>query len=358
MPATETQLVGGNFQDSLGNPLANGYLKMHLSQDCTVSGVGNICSGVDIKINLDANGNAVSGQSVWSNQVMSPQNNYYRVWGYTAAGQIAWGPNNQQVASGATFNLDLWVPNTVISWFPTIAQPNPPLLIEVNGVPTSSQTTANFESSNSSVAITDLGGGIINLEASGGPAFDTAGDGGFWGPGIVLDDFAMATLANSSTNLSPTSGLVFGFQFVLESEWTIRRCSTYLEVSSFFGQNFSFGIYDAVGTRVIDSGAFICVGNLPAADTVLTNTFSSVTLPPGTYYFVQSTWTIHNLTCSVNALGATNSITAQVYNANGLRTVVATNTYDGTSLPATLGTLTGVLGGVGLINCAAPFWEP
>ena len=168
MPATKTELIGGGFQDSEGNALANGYLKMHLSQDCTVTGVGNICSGIDITIQLDSNGNAVAGQYVWSNLVLSPQNNYYRVTGYSAAGQKAWGPNNQQVGSGATYNLDLWVPNTVISWFPTLFQPTQPLLVEIAGTPTSNQTLINFESSDASVTITNPSGGIINLQAAGG----------------------------------------------------------------------------------------------------------------------------------------------------------------------------------------------
>ena len=126
MAATKTQLLGGAFQDSEGNPLSLGYLKMKLSQDASVSGVGNICSGIEITIQLDVNGNVVASpaQSVWANTggVLSPINTYYHVTGYTAAGQRAWGPNNQQVAAGATFNLSSWVPNSVISWFPEVSQ--------------------------------------------------------------------------------------------------------------------------------------------------------------------------------------------------------------------------------------------
>ena len=45
MPATKTELTGGSFQDSEGNPLDGGYLTLRLSQDCTVSGVGNSLLG-------------------------------------------------------------------------------------------------------------------------------------------------------------------------------------------------------------------------------------------------------------------------------------------------------------------------
>ena len=201
MAATKTELTGGSFQDSLGNPLASGYLTMHLSQDCSVSGVGTVCSGIDITVNLDANGNVVAGQYVWSNLVMSPQNNYYKVTGFTAAGQRAFGPNNQQVASGATFNLDAWIPNSVISWFPDIQVPT---IIEVNGVPLSSPSPVNFESSDSSVTITNPSAGIIDLQASGGGG----GVLGKW-PGNWLGWNAAAVLGS---NIQTSSiGTLFNF---------------------------------------------------------------------------------------------------------------------------------------------------
>ena len=169
MPATKTQLLGGSFQDSLGNPLENGTLKFHLSQDCLVSGVGTVCSGIDVIIQLDSTGNVASSAStpsapnqyIWSNLVMTPQNNYYRVTGYTAQGQIAFGGNNQQVGSGATFNLDNWTPNTVLSWFPSIQN----LSLEVNGSQASSQVLQNLVEG-AGITITDEGGGVISFASS------------------------------------------------------------------------------------------------------------------------------------------------------------------------------------------------
>ncbi len=175
MSATITQLIGGSFQDAEGNLLANGYLTFKLSQDGSVAGVGNICSGIELKIQLDSMGNVASSTStppasnqyLWANPNISPINTFYKVVGYTAEGQRAFGSNNQQVASGSVFNLDLWVPNTVISWFPQTTQP---LLLEVNGTPNSSQQLLNLESTDSSVIITDLGNGNINFQ-SGASSF-------------------------------------------------------------------------------------------------------------------------------------------------------------------------------------------
>lgn len=153
MPATKVQLTGGVFQDPEGNVLANGYLKMVLSQDGSIAGVGQICSGVEIRIQLDANGSVVAGQFVWGNDQLLPTNSYYRVTGFTAAGQSAWGPNNQQVfGNGGTFDVGTWVPNVPISWNPPISVP----LLETNGVLNTKQTLLNL-----------IGGSGITLTADG-----------------------------------------------------------------------------------------------------------------------------------------------------------------------------------------------
>lgn len=170
MAASLTQLTGGNFQDANGNVLAYGYLTLKLSQDGNVSGVGNICSGVTITIQLDVNGNVasltsptpVANQYVWANSNIAPINTYYKVTGYTQEGQRAFGLNNQQVAAGATFNVGTWVPNSVISWFP-----NPQsLTLEINGTPASSQIIQNLEAG-TNITITDEGNGNIQITASG-----------------------------------------------------------------------------------------------------------------------------------------------------------------------------------------------
>lgn len=130
MPATKVQLIGGNFQDSEGNVLALGSLKMRLSQDESITGVGQIGAGIVLTIDLDSGG-AVSGspvQSVWGNDQMTPLNSFYVVTGYDARGQLAWGPNNQQViGDGGTFDVGTWIPNTVLSWtYPAAVGPTGP----------------------------------------------------------------------------------------------------------------------------------------------------------------------------------------------------------------------------------------
>jgi hypothetical protein len=169
---TKTQLLGGAFQDSEGNVLELGYLTFRLNQDSEVAGL-QICSGIEITIQLDTAGNVASSSStppaidqyIWATDVLNPVNAYYTVTGYTAEGQPAWGPNNQQISSGGvgggTFNLSSWIPNQVISWTPSLQSGT---AVQINGVPLSSTTLANFENSGT-VTFTDEGGGVIEASA-------------------------------------------------------------------------------------------------------------------------------------------------------------------------------------------------
>ncbi len=124
MTATPTQLIGGKFQDSIGNALALGTLKFKLNADNSVSGVSLVSAGIEVTINLDSSGSVdtVTPQKIWATDVMSVPNAFYTVTGYTAQGQPAWGPNVHQVTSGGlgggTFDVGTWVPNQVFSWTP------------------------------------------------------------------------------------------------------------------------------------------------------------------------------------------------------------------------------------------------
>ena len=173
MAATKVQLINGHWQDSEGNVLALGSLKMALVQDEQLSSsAGQICGGITLTILLDANGNVqgTSGdgfptQSVWPTDQMNPLGASYTVTAYSAAGELAWGPNyNLLVPSGATFDVDNWVPN---SSFVAAASGSGGTVLEVNGTPNVVQGLLNLESADSSVTITDLGNGTVNLEAAG-----------------------------------------------------------------------------------------------------------------------------------------------------------------------------------------------
>lgn len=173
MPSlTKTQLLGGAFQDSEGNVLASGVLVFKLNQDSEVSGI-QICSGIEVTVQLDSNGNVASSSStptapnqyIWANDILSPVNSFYRVTGYKSNGQPAWGPNNQQVVSGGvgggTFNTGLWVPNQVFSWVPS----SQPLTLEVNGTKNGSQSLLNLVAG-PNITLTDDGVGDVTVSGA------------------------------------------------------------------------------------------------------------------------------------------------------------------------------------------------
>lgn len=381
MPATKVQLIGGQFQDSEGNKLALGYLVMKLAMDANISGVGNIASGIEITIQLDSNGSVVSSpiQSVWGVDQMLPPNNYYRVTGYTAAGQPAWGPNNQQViGSGGTFDVGTWIPNQVLSWTPPVqatilevndvpntvqttlnleagtnitltdegdggvtidAAVSTPLQLQVNGTPNVSQTLLNLEAG-TNITLTDEGDGGVTIDASGGASF--SGNGSFmFGPGITDLDAIFNDLG-ADVPVSEAAGVITANQvvvyiFQLTVARTISKVTTVC-ASSNGGVTATFGIYTFAGAKVLDSGNFTCL----SSSGVQTNSITPVTFQPGIYWHAQATTSASApvfFGTKVSAGGETPSVLSS-WVKNATRAATAANPLSAGVLPATLGVLT------------------
>ena len=102
MPSSfqKAQIVGGGFQSADGSPLSNGYLIFRLSHDSNVAVLGGptgsqVTAGIQIKIILDNIGNVVSGQFLWSNDLLTPSGSYYRVTAHNSQGIQVWAfPQN------------------------------------------------------------------------------------------------------------------------------------------------------------------------------------------------------------------------------------------------------------------------
>jgi hypothetical protein len=107
------ELVGGSYQDFLGNPLANGYLLMNINTPSEVYTNGDeVIEGSDLrfKITLDSNGNCVSGQRVFSTDVLTPVCQY-SVQAFAADGTTASTPQTVTVpSSGVSYDISQWVP--------------------------------------------------------------------------------------------------------------------------------------------------------------------------------------------------------------------------------------------------------
>jgi hypothetical protein len=140
---------------------------------------------------------------------------------------------------------------------------------------------------------------------------------------------------SSQTIGSSTANQVHVFQFALPIGATIGHLSVSITTTS--GTNTAnFGIYDAAGNKLLDSGTVSC-----STITVRTNTPTALTLPPGVYYYAFSA--SDTGTCQASGLSQA-SANGALMNANGSRYGTAANSTVGGIMPATLGTITTVSG--------------
>lgn len=113
---SQVQIIGGPFQDALGEPLANGHLVFQLQHDAVALNVGQIV-GASVKVPLDANGyiqGTIGGIPVfiWPNDQLLPANGNYLIWAYDAVNRQVWdNPQVQRVLSTPSpFNTNAWIP--------------------------------------------------------------------------------------------------------------------------------------------------------------------------------------------------------------------------------------------------------
>lgn len=116
LEGSKVQLIGGPFQDALGDPLSNGYLLMQLQHDAVALNVGQIY-GASVRVPLDINGyiqGTVSGAAVyiWPNNLLLPATTTYLIWLYSSTNQLVWdNPQVQTVNSTPNpYNVNVWVP--------------------------------------------------------------------------------------------------------------------------------------------------------------------------------------------------------------------------------------------------------
>lgn len=116
MPVTgKIQIIGGDYQNFEGAPLANGYLIVQLSHDeQEVVDPGLLTGMPKIKIALDNTGNIPSSPAtmIWPNDQLYPGGSYYTVNGYAADGTYVWGPQFWVLTSAVSpYNVANQVPS-------------------------------------------------------------------------------------------------------------------------------------------------------------------------------------------------------------------------------------------------------
>lgn len=356
--AVKNRIIEGHFQDVEGNPLANGYLIMHLSQDAQArTELGQVSAGIKIKVPLDVNGNVSGTVLVWPNDALNPDGTYYIVNGYTSEGQLAWGPFYGLVdSSPSPFDLDAWVPvainttggsgtggtGTVTSVGLTM-----PGEYSVAGSPITTAGSFAVTKVNQNANLVYAGPatgspaqpGFRALVSADIPAitptplFTTAGQGYF--PSWVSLDGQPGTSGAQWTGTNPAvANQIIAYDLMLDVGYTIRKVTALM--SSLNAGSVVCAIYDYAGTtKLLDAGTSAFNAGSAAVQSVTLS--SPVTLAAGVYKVAFG--------CTNNATSGDNGITItssylSVMNKNATRIATAANAVVAGAMPATLGVLT------------------
>lgn len=113
----QVQIIGGPFEDALGNPLSFGYLLMQLQHDAVALNSAQIIGNAAVRIPLDAAGyiqGTVTGAPIliWPNSTLLPAGTTYKVWAFDSSNRMVWdNPQIQTVNSSPNpFNVNAWIP--------------------------------------------------------------------------------------------------------------------------------------------------------------------------------------------------------------------------------------------------------
>lgn len=103
------QIVGGNFQDSSGNPLNGGSVTFRLSTDAVATST-QIAASILTSAVLDANGNISGTVFIWPNDQLNPATTVYRITAYSAKGQQVWQSENVIPSGVGSFDIGTLIP--------------------------------------------------------------------------------------------------------------------------------------------------------------------------------------------------------------------------------------------------------
>ena len=315
--ATITDPSGASL---LGNALVRFRLRNYTGFVPVVSGTSVLC---ETQIDAYPNPAGAISQILTCNTAISPINTFYTV--------EFWNQGRIVTSANYYFNANTSL-NTASNINPAPAPAGPSSIIfENNGVLNSSQTTLNLENTDGSIVITDEGSGTLNLQAVT-TGFSTTGYGGFWSAGFPMMIMYVASFTGGVL-VSTAVNQVLVWQFLLETPITIRNLSSCVYSGS-AGATVNFGIYNAAGNKLIDSGAL----SIAITNAQLSVSIAPVVHPAGTYYFAasQSTDAGEVLAFNLYNIAAVTTVSA---GGSVAKIGVAANATSLGVMPSTLGTI-------------------
>ena len=315
--ATITDPSGASL---LGNALVRFRLRNYTGFVPVVSGTSVLC---ETQIDAYPNPAGAISQILTCNTAISPINTFYTV--------EFWNQGRIVTSANYYFNANTSL-NTASNINPAPAPAGPSSIIfENNGVLNSSQTLLNITSTDGSIVITDEGSGTLNLQAVT-TGFSTTGYGGFWSAGFPMMSMYVTSFTGGDI-VSTAVNQVIVWQFLLETPITIRNLSSCVYYGS-AGATVNFGIYNAAGNKLIDSGAL----SIAITNAQLSVSIAPVVLPAGTYYFAasQSTSAGQVLVFNLNNIAAVTTVSA---GGSVAKIGVAANATSLGVMPSTLGAI-------------------
>ena len=81
-----------NFQNADGSDVANGYLLIHLNNDATALGTGQVGAKIKSEVTLGALGEILNNPQFWENASLTPNDTVYILEVYNAEGLRVCGP--------------------------------------------------------------------------------------------------------------------------------------------------------------------------------------------------------------------------------------------------------------------------
>ena len=204
-----------------GTPLVgNSFLRCRLRNfDGYVPQVSGTAVVVETQLDVFPNSSGVVSTLLWGNSDISPASTFYT---------FEFWSNGRLVTSGNwTINA-----NTNLN---TAAQLNPPpgpaapytIAFENNGALNSSQILLNLVNGTGTTVVDD-GNGAVAVNAAGS-SFSTAGQGGFWSTGSVVNP---AELASTDTAIVASGNEVRVMPLVLQSSFTITKLTFWVAGNS------------------------------------------------------------------------------------------------------------------------------